>query len=418
MDYTLTEPEALSTIITETQISCASASSNDGSASVAVSGGVEPNTYSWSNGATTSDISGLLENWYIVSIRDANNCLIQDSVWIHNPPPLDISATVKDYNGMNISCPGATDGEITIEPTGTAPFIYTWTIITGSGIDDPSAKDQSGLTAGDYQLHIVDANQCTGDTIIHLAEADPLSVIVQKSTAPNGDNVNCYGDNTGTINLTVNGGVPDYNVQWQDGTTGTSRSGLFAGNYPVRIQDINGCFIDTTIQITEPEILTITSSVKKSYCPDMQDGEIVLTVQGGAGSYQYYWSTGSSASELYNIPAGEYIIEVTDQNACSEIDTIEVTSVHSQCLEIPTGFSPNGDGINDTWQIGLIELYPDVMIEIFNRWGEMVFRSERGYPNQWDGIYRGRPLPIDSYHYVIDLSDGKGQIVGNVTIVK
>ncbi len=230
--------------------------------------------------------------------------------------------------------------------------------------------------------------------------------------------MNCYGDNTGTINLTVNGGVPDYNVQWQDGTTGTSRSGLFAGNYPVRIQDINGCFIDTTIQITEPEIITITSSVKKSYCPDMQDGEIVLTVQGGAGSYQYYWSTGSSASELYNIPAGEYIIEVTDQNACSEIDTIEVTSVHSQCLEIPTGFSPNGDGINDTWQIGLIELYPDVMIEIFNRWGEMVFRSERGYPNQWDGIYRGRPLPIDSYHYVIDLSDGKGQIVGNVTIVK
>ena len=64
------------------------------------------------------------------------------------------------------------------------------------------------------------------------------------------------------------------------------------------------------------------------------------------------------------------------------------------------------------------ELYPEAVVEIYNRWGEMVFRSERGYPNPWNGSYKGRSLPVDSYHYVIDLNNGSKPIVGNVTIVK
>jgi len=103
---------------------------------------------------------------------------------------------------------------------------------------------------------------------------------------------------------------------------------------------------------------------------------------------------------------------------CELRDTFIVYFERSACLKIPTGFSPNGDNINDTWEIGYIELYRSVVIEIFNRWGELIFRSDKGYTNPWDGTFKGRMLPIDSYHYVINLNNGTRAVVGNVTIVR
>ena len=85
---------------------------------------------------------------------------------------------------------------------------------------------------------------------------------------------------------------------------------------------------------------------------------------------------------------------------------------------IPNAISPNGDLINDEWNIGLIELYPKLEILIFNRWGQAIWRSEKGYPHPWDGTNNGLPLPIDSYHYIINLHNGSKLIIGNVTIVK
>jgi len=87
-------------------------------------------------------------------------------------------------------------------------------------------------------------------------------------------------------------------------------------------------------------------------------------------------------------------------------------------LEIPDAFSPNGDGINDVWNIIGKDFYPDIEVTIYNRWGQMIWQSGRGYPVPWDGISRVKELPVDSYHYVIDLHNGLKPIVGDVTIVK
>jgi gliding motility-associated-like protein len=87
-------------------------------------------------------------------------------------------------------------------------------------------------------------------------------------------------------------------------------------------------------------------------------------------------------------------------------------------LEIPDAFSPNRDGINDTWNIKGIHLNLSSVITIYNRWGQMIWQSERGYPVPWDGTSRGKELPVDSYHYVIDLHNRLKPIVGDVTIVK
>ncbi len=87
-------------------------------------------------------------------------------------------------------------------------------------------------------------------------------------------------------------------------------------------------------------------------------------------------------------------------------------------LDIPDAFSPNGDGINDVWNIRGIQLFPYSEITIYNRWGQMVWKSERGYPVPWDGRSEGKELPIDSYHYVIDMHNKSKLIVGDITIVK
>jgi len=82
-------------------------------------------------------------------------------------------------------------------------------------------------------------------------------------------------------------------------------------------------------------------------------------------------------------------------------------------VKVPNAFSPNGDGINDTWEIRNLSAYPAGTIEIFNRYGQRVFYS-RGYSNPWDG----GGLPLGVYFYVIDLKDGSERLAGYVTILK
>ena len=114
---------------------------------------------------------------------------------------------------------------------------------------------------------------------------------------------------------------------------------------------------------------------------------------------------------MTNIPAGDYSVTVSDMNGCTATGSMKVGPLNESCLIIPEAISPNGDGINDVWNIGQIDLYPDVEIVIYNRWGESVWKSERGYPKPWNGLGNGKDLPLDSYHYIIDLHDGSKPII-------
>ena len=69
------------------------------------------------------------------------------------------------------------------------------------------------------------------------------------------------------------------------------------------------------------------------------------------------------------------------------------------------GFTPNGDGTNDTWEISFVENFPNAIVEIYNRWGVLLFKSDPGYKNKWTGTYNGKPLPIGTYYFIIDLKD-------------
>jgi len=117
---------------------------------------------------------------------------------------------------------------------------------------------------------------------------------------------------------------------------------------------------------------------------------------------------------------GTYLLEVQElaANGCRGPRRSGQVFVNDVRLTIPEAFSPNNDLINDNWNIVNIDLYPDIEIIIYNRWGQMVWESERGYPHPWDGRSKGIDLPVDAYHYVINLHNGSGLFVGAVTIVR
>ncbi len=418
---TLTEPPALQSDIVGTDITCESPGYDNGSADLTVSGGTGPGTYSflWSNGETTEDISNLTEGLYIVTITDLNDCRHYDSVTIQLPPPLILDATVSNYNGQTITCTGTADGFIDITMlSGTEPYIFSWTGPNGFTSTD---KDIYNLEPGTYTLSVIDFKQCTGDTIIIISDPPELSVTVNKSISLDGNyNLNCYGDTTGYIVLDVAGGTGTYIYDWDDGEETSANYDLVAGDRLVSVYDENNCYIDTVITLIQPDELTVTAILIPAYCADLPSGEIILDVQGGVaiGSYIYEWSNQATTSHITDLKADEYSVLILDDNLCELRDTFDLPSERGICIEIPTGFSPNGDNINDTWRIGLIELYPDAVVEIFNRWGTLVFKSKRGYPDPWDGSYKGRILPMDSYHFVVNLHNGTKPVTGNVTIVR
>lgn len=110
-----------------------------------------------------------------------------------------------------------------------------------------------------------------------------------------------------------------------------------------------------------------------------------------------------------------YQLILTADGGCSVSDTIFIQVLRSP--EVPNVFSPNGDGVNDTWRIKYLESYPGAEIDVYNRYGQVVFHSV-GYDKDWDGTYKDRSLPVGTYYYIINPKNGRQIIKGSVTIIK
>jgi gliding motility-associated-like protein len=137
---------------------------------------------------------------------------------------------------------------------------------------------------------------------------------------------------------------------------------------------------------------------------------------------QFVWTPGQELSNpnilqpsLRVMNDGVYKLTATGDHNCTATDELKV--VVQRPVETPNVFSPNGDGINDTWMIKNLILYPNSLLEVFNRYGQLVFRS-KGYTTPWDGKMNGKPVPVGTYYYVIQLGNGDPAIKGSVTILR
>lgn len=418
-DIILTQPPELRLNLASKDITCESPGFRNGAVDLSVYGGAGSFTYSWSNGSASQDISGLQEGIYTVNVSYNGSCTKSASAEISLPPAISYNKHIREFNGYNISCFGMANGSIQIHPvTGKAPYSYLW---TGPGGYVATTAEITGLKAGQYTLVVTDSNYCSASEVFSLTQPEKLAVSFDLSESiAGGYNINCAGDSTGTITAIAIDAVNVPGYLWSDGFIGATRTGLPAGSYSVIVTDANNCQAFSTVEIRQPDSLRIEFDVMKPFCPDMPNGDIELNVTGGVrgSDYIYRWSDNSNGRNLNSVVKGEYKVTVKDMNGCIARDSVMVEPEFETCLGIPNIISPNEDLINDVWNIEKIDLYPNAEVKIMNRWGEVIWRSEKGYPKPWDGKSNGKDLPVDSYHYIIDLHNGTRPIIGNVTIVR
>jgi len=260
-------------------------------------------------------------------VTDSNGCMKMMSVIITDPSEIQIITPLKKDN----TCFGAMDGEISISVTGGTPvYDFTW---TKDGLPFAKTKDLNQLNTGEYTVTVTDKNGCTPKTATFTVYAPPamdISLIAQQ-------NITCFGDSTGSIQVKVTGGTPleqnagvfDYIYSWTgpDGYASSLKDlkGLKAGNYILTVSDAPGCSKEFQVAITQHEQLVVSLETKQISCYGSNDASIKISISGGVKPYQIKWSTLGSGNLQDNLSPGTYTIIVTDSVGCTKIETVIIS---------------------------------------------------------------------------------------------
>jgi gliding motility-associated-like protein len=302
----------------------------NGTITIGVTGGTAPFLYQWSNGATSSDLIGLSAGTYTVTLTDNNQCSLVASANIVEPTPITIGTTQ-----YSISCFGKSDGYIASTVTGgVGPYIYYWS-------EKSITSDIDSLPAGIYELTITDAQGCTATTYASMTEP-PLLTLVATEVA-----ITCYGAGNGAASAIASGGTGPYNYLWSNGASGASITNLSPGIYILTATDSKGCTALVSSDITEPAVLSSTINASNTSCFGVNDGFLTTISAGGTLPYTYQWSNGLSNASIINLPAGTYVLTLTDDNGCSGVFSSTVSepallSVISDAVDINCNGNSNG----------------------------------------------------------------------------
>jgi len=180
-------------------------------------------------------------------------------------------------------------------------------------------------------------------------------------------------------------------------------------NYRIRVTG-NGCdttFTDYLLKVNPLPYIELGETVY------IEPGSM-LELHAGAGFSEYLWSTESSDSIIMVNQGGTYWVKVTNQYGCKDADTILVNELG---LNVPNAFSPNGDGLNDRFRIKGFEPNETVLLQIFNRWGNLIFETH-DLDKGWDGTSADGPILAGTYVWIIHVRSGRDNIFkGTVTVV-
>ncbi|MFW5820642.1 MAG: gliding motility-associated C-terminal domain-containing protein, partial [Bacteroidota bacterium] len=361
----------------------------------------EADSYLWSTSATSREIEISEEGQYTVKVFNSQGCESELSDPVEVTVTEFLPAPEIIVEGDTSFCEGGSVKLISEEA-----HAYRWS-------NGQTTREISLTESGTYSVVIENSKGVES----YPSEAVKVEVFSLPSADANITDVSCFNGSDGTISLTITNGELPYTVEWNGGLEGTSIDGLEAGTYDATITDANGCQTTVSPVVDQPSEIIVGGDVENARCPDASDGEIRLSVSGGTSPYIYNWDEGMTGSVLTNVPAGTYNVTVVDAHNCRKSGSFAVENKEEYCFRVPDIITPNGDGKNDSWQISGLELYPQVVVQIYDRWGKRVFYSE-GYDNNFDGTYNGDELPMESYHYVINLNDGSPVIIGNITIIR
>jgi gliding motility-associated-like protein len=188
----------------------------------------------------------------------------------------------------------------------------------------------------------------------------------------------------------------------------------------VQVTDASGCTWSDLFTVHEPDAISAESTVLTHdndfnvSAPGAHDGGIAVEATGGTTPYTYLWSNGATSSTVEGLAVGTYSVTITDANGCSR--TLEFTLTGPDGIELPTGFTPNGDGHNDLFVIHGLENHPENQLLVFNRWGNVVY-DRLNYKNDWGGENReGEYLPNGTYFIILRLGSDATNLQGYVDL--
>ncbi len=307
-DYSLSDPSQLNINLMATDVTCQDA--DNGNIRLTNSGGTPPFQLVW-NTPVHPDSSNLSPGWYQVTLTDKNNCELVDSIKISAPSQLQVSLEITNP----LDCPGSTDGALASTVIGgIGPYTYLW----NEGSTTPSLNNVSSDT---FSVTVTDQQSCQTSAEIILSAAQNFAVIIEQI-----QNIPCHGIATGFIKTSIQGGTNPVQL-FLDGNpiTTSDLENLSAGNYNIHAEDVNNCTTVTVpVALTQPTPLLTSTEIDSVICNGSATGGVVLTTNGGTGSFTYLWDNGLTVNMVDTLSAGNYSVTISDSLSCEEIITFSV----------------------------------------------------------------------------------------------
>ena len=407
---TITQPDPLlidtgNTIFND--VTCNGA--DDGSITVNMLGGtgiyqyaISPNLDRFSDDNTFDELA---PGDYTIIAQDSNGCFELFEATIEEPEVLEVSAIATPE-----ICVGEEDGTIELTITGgTAPYSTRLLDETNFVLDRTSFAN---MASGLYIIYIEDAQGCEETITVTVDPGVNLGAQVEPVYGCNGNTPNNY------VNIVLDDLSIENDVLFGLDTTDPSEMQLnpffrdiAPGTHYIAISHENGCMTTYSFEIEAFDPLTLTVS-------ETNINEITAVAGGGRENYTYYFGDTNNGTEnvFYITKTDTYLVRVVDENGCEFTESIFMEFID---IEIPNFFTPNGDGANDIWKPKNIEIYPDIFISIYDRYGRTVYKF-RDNQDGWGGFYQKSELPSGDYWYVIKLNGEADtrEFVGHFTLYR
>jgi large repetitive protein len=422
---TIIQPTPLVVTATATDVVCFGG--GDGTAQAFASGGTPGYQYNWNTGDTSDSIINLQAGNYTVTVTDANGCIDIVGVVVNEAPQMTAQIVgdtfICDYDSVRLS---------SIVTGGLLPYSYLWTSISPAAYDTNASLVFVGGESRIFRLEVRDQNGCSVTTTRQVISndaplvsfyadrqeaCDSLTVqFVNISFPPDCSWLWEFSDNT-----TNNGYQPTHffgNGQWSVGLTATNNAGCTASTFVQNIITIlptpEASFVtDPNITLVDYLLLsqaTVTFNNTSPWYATSVDWEISNGDSAFVGQFTYTF-----------LDTGWYCIKMNAYNdfGCHDEVTQCILIKQDPFLWVPTGFTPNGDGINDFFQLGGVEIRSFEM-SIFDRWGRLIFVT-KSIEQSWDGKAMGQEAPEGAYVFKIDAMNKLGEKFtreGTVTLVR
>jgi len=435
--YEVTQPEKLISDIVPTHASCFGLSDAGADVTTVSTSGTPLYSYIWSNGDATEDLTNVIAGTYWVTITDAQGCVFTDTVQLLEPadPVAEVAAVDLYIGDYDVRCYGESNAAALATGSGVS---FEWLDASGNLVSTDQQTDAI-LSAGDYTVIATDINGCTDDAPITITEPNELIISVTDLPYPSGYQISCFGANDGMAEVTINGGVDEattssgYVINWVNNIssppipvyghlTAENLEGAILGDpditYTVTVQDVNGCEDNATTNPFIQPILFDVNVPTVNYSGPFHAPYVITFIDSTISdeSYNCFWTwqdgtielvasviSGNNTEFSHEFTADDlgenYVMVMVTNNITGCYDSVEFNIEVQGLPETANVFSPNSDNINDEFTFNEYAM-ESVDVQIFNRWGQMVY-TWVGENKSWNGKgIDGSNLPEGVYFYM------------------